>query len=79
MRYKIFEIETKSKSVERILHREIVDYHRLKDLDNRPPGMKTTLDYLPEAYLEIEKFAADLKSRTLTILPIIKIDYDGQL
>jgi hypothetical protein len=79
MRYKIFEIDTKRKDVMDGYDWATEATHRIKELRGEPYLMSTEFESLENALLEIKTFAEQLKSKTLTILPIIQIDYEGQL
>lgn len=79
MKYKIFEVEAKGEIKPDGYDIKKTYTHRLKDLDDRPFEMRTEFQYLPEAYLEIEKYQGRLAHKTLTILPIIEINWEGKI
>ena len=51
----------------------------LQDVDIDRYGFEEIHDSIDLAINEIEKYSDDLKSKTLTIIPIINIDYDGEV
>ena len=51
----------------------------LQDVDINRYGFEEIHDSVDSAINEIEKYSDDLKSKTLTIIPIITIDYDGEV
>ena len=82
MNYQIFELVEPS-----ILHKYEPDgYHMksiqgiiLQNVDINRYGFEEIHDSIDLAINEIEKYSDDLKSKTLTIIPIINIDYDGEV
>ena len=51
----------------------------LQDVDINRYGFEEIHDSIDSAMNEIEKYSDDLKTKTLTIIPIINIDYDGEV
>ena len=82
MKYQIFELVGPS-----ILKKYEPDgYHMkstqgivLQDVDIDRYGFEERHESIESAMNEIEEYSDDLKSKTLTIIPIIKIDYDGEV
>lgn len=82
MKYQIFELVGPE-----ILHKyEPNGYHMkstqgivLQDVDIDRFGFEEKHDSYDSAMNEIEKYSNDLKSKTLTIIPIITIDYNGEV
>lgn len=82
MKYQIFELVGPS-----ILHKyEPNGYHMkstqgivLQDVDIDRFGFEECHESIESAMNEIEEYSNDLKSKTLTIIPIINIDYNGEI
>ena len=82
MKYQIFELIGPA-----ILHKYEPDGYYMKsiqgivlqDVDIDHYGFEEKHESIESAMNEIEKYSDDLKSKTLTIMPIIKIDYDGEV
>ena len=82
MKYQIFELVGPL-----ILHKYEPDgYHMkstqgivLQDVDIDRYGFEEKHESIESAMNEIEKYSEDLKSKILTIIPIINIDYDGEM
>ena len=82
MKYQIFELVEPS-----ILKKYEPDgYHMkstqgivLQDVDIDRYGFEEKHESIESAMSEIEKYSDDLKGKTLTIIPIINIDYDGEV
>ena len=82
MNYQIFELVGPS-----VLHKYEPDgYHMkstqglvLQDVDIYRFGFEENHTSIESAMNEIEKYSDDLKSKTLTIIPIITIDYNGKV
>ena len=82
MKFQIFELVEPSilkkhepdgyhmKSIQRII---------LQDVDINRFGFEEKHESIESAMNEIEEYSDDLKSKTLTIIPIINIDYDGEV
>jgi hypothetical protein len=51
----------------------------LQDVDIDRYGFEECHESIESAMNEIEKYSDDLKSKTLTIIPIINISYDGEV
>ena len=82
MKYQIFELVGPS-----ILKKYEPDgYHMkstqgivLQDVDIDRYGFEERHESIESAMNEIGRYSEDLKSKTLTIIPIITIDYDGEV
>ena len=82
MKYQIFELVGPQ-----ILHKYKPDgYYTkstqgvvLQDIDINRYGFEEKHESIESAMNEIEKYFDDLKNKTLTIIPIIKINYDGEV
>lgn len=51
----------------------------LQDVDINRYGFEEIHESIESAINEIEKYSDDLKTKTLTIIPIIQISYDGEV
>ena len=51
----------------------------LQDVDINRYGFEEKHESIESAMNEIEEYSDDLKSKTLTIIPIITNDYDGEV
>ena len=51
----------------------------LQEIDIDRYGFEENHDSIDSAMNEIEKYSDNLKSKTLTIIPIININYDGEV
>lgn len=69
MIYKIYELIGKSKTV--------ITHYKLEEVGEW--DMENKYTSFEEAHADIVKKRSDFKNRTLTILPIIDIDYDGDI
>ena len=82
MKYQIFELVGPE-----ILHKYEPDGYYMKstqgvvlqDIDINRYGFEEKHESIESAMNEIEKYFDDLKNKTLTIIPIIKINYDGEV
>ena len=82
MKYQIFELVGPQ-----ILHKYEPDgYHMkstqgivLQNVDINRFGFEEKHDSIDSAMNEIEKYSEDLKGKTLTIIPMIYINYDGEV
>ncbi len=79
MRYKIFEFDTKQKTIREGYDLVAEYYHRLKDLRGMPYGFKEIHDNTEEAIAEIYKYKKDLAGRDLTIIPLIQVDWSENI
>lgn len=79
MKYKIFEIDTKREMKPDGYDLSSTYTHIIRDIEGAPFQMRKEFQYPDEAYLEIEKYAIELRYKTLTIIPIIDIDWEGKI
>ena len=82
MKYQIFELVGPQ-----ILHKYEPDGYYMKssqgivlqDVDIDRFGFKDCHESIESAINEIEEYSENLKSKTLTIIPMIYINYDGEM
>ena len=77
MTYKIYELIGKSKTVPDGYNMTTIETYKLEEI--REWDMENDYDSIDAAYNDILKKKTDLKSKTLTILPIININWGGEV
>lgn len=82
MKYQIFELvepQILRKYEPDGYHMKCIQGVVLQEVDIDRFGFEETHESIDSAMNEIEKYSDDLKSKTLTIIPIINIDYNGEV
>ena len=77
MIYKIYELIGKSKTVPDGYNMTTITHYKLEEVIEW--DMKNKYASFEEAHADLIKKRSDFKNRTLTILPIIDINYDGDI
>jgi len=77
MNYKIYELVGKSKTIPDGYNMRTIETYKLEEI--REWDMENDYDSIDAAYADIVKKKDDLKIKTLTILPIININWDGEI
>lgn len=77
MTYKIYKLIGKSKTVPDGYNMTTIERYKLEEISEW--GMDNNYDTAEAAYADIVKNKDNLKSKTLTILPIVNINWDGEV